>query len=328
MCPDNYPPSSSNSTVKLPHFIAYALHRTKLLDPPSVTSVTLVPLQGLKVRFPTAPGSSGHRLFVSDSESAFMLASQVIYDDNIKYLDWELNVNHIDITLREFKEMITLPPAANPFAATSNIFDIILSAVSIATQTGILPCPKSLNGIHDPLRFRLNYPRYAFTTIFPVDTSIVGHPTRHRGPHCQDHLGIVIVTSCPTPLISSASTPSTSVYRTSLGTVSGIHRHPKFPSTSPASSASPPTPASRISLPRSSRHHHHDKPPDSLDQFCINSTNERIQNFTCQRIFTSTRQRVSLSLVKLSRPKRTPRTRTPSSPRAARQANACPVIAP
>ena len=122
-CPE-YPPSSSNSQVKLPHFIAYALHRTKLHT--SVTFAALVLLQRLKARFPTARGSSGHRLFVS----AFMLASKVICDDTYsnkswsivaqgmfqlreinqmeremcQYLEWELNVD--PVTLREFEEMV------------------------------------------------------------------------------------------------------------------------------------------------------------------------------------------------------------------------------
>ncbi|KAG1824326.1 uncharacterized protein BJ212DRAFT_1319395 [Suillus subaureus] len=152
-CPE-YPPSSSNSQVKLPHFIAYALHRTKLHS--SVTFAALVLLQRLKARFPTARGSSGHRLFVS----AFMLASKVICDDTYsnkswsivaqgmfqlreinqmeremcQYLEWELNVD--PVTLREFEDMVkkdfvgqgpyptyilpsssktTPPPTTNPF---------------------------------------------------------------------------------------------------------------------------------------------------------------------------------------------------------------------
>ncbi|KAL4079276.1 hypothetical protein J3A83DRAFT_4086288 [Scleroderma citrinum] len=122
-CPE-LPPSSSGSTVKLPYFIAYALHRTKLH--PSVTFAALVLLQRLKARFPTARGSSGHRLFVS----AFMLASKVICDDTYsnkswsivaqgmfqlreinqmeremcQYLEWELNVD--PATLKEFEEMV------------------------------------------------------------------------------------------------------------------------------------------------------------------------------------------------------------------------------
>jgi len=61
-CPE-YPPSSSGSNVKLPYFIGYALHRTKFHI--SVTFAAFVLLQRLKARFPTARGSSGHRLFIS-----------------------------------------------------------------------------------------------------------------------------------------------------------------------------------------------------------------------------------------------------------------------
>ncbi|KAI6009840.1 hypothetical protein EDC04DRAFT_3146157 [Pisolithus marmoratus] len=122
-CPE-LPPSSSGSKVKLQKFIAYALHRTKLHQ--SVTFAALVLLQRLKARFPTARGSSGHRLFVS----AFMLASKVICDDTYsnkswsivaqgmfqlreinqmeremcQYLDWELNVD--PTTLKEFEAMV------------------------------------------------------------------------------------------------------------------------------------------------------------------------------------------------------------------------------
>lgn len=69
------PPTSSGSTTKLPNFIAYALHRTKLHS--SVTFAALVLLQHLKARFPMACGLSGHHLFIS----AFMIASMVICDD-------------------------------------------------------------------------------------------------------------------------------------------------------------------------------------------------------------------------------------------------------
>ena len=56
------PPSSSSSTVKLPYFIAYALHHTKL--PSSVMFASLILLQPSEVHFPTVQGSSGHQLFV------------------------------------------------------------------------------------------------------------------------------------------------------------------------------------------------------------------------------------------------------------------------
>lgn len=125
MCPE-YPPTSSGSSTKLPHFIAYALYRTKLHS--SVTSATLILFQWLKARFPTAHGSlAGHRLFIS----AFMIASKVICDDTYSnklwsivcqgtfqsqeineierkmcwYLDWELNIE--PLTLKEFDSEMT-----------------------------------------------------------------------------------------------------------------------------------------------------------------------------------------------------------------------------
>jgi hypothetical protein len=53
------------------HHIRHALRPTRLH--PSVTFAALVLLQCLKARFPTAQGSSGHRLFIS----AFMIASRI-----------------------------------------------------------------------------------------------------------------------------------------------------------------------------------------------------------------------------------------------------------
>src|ERR1700722_1486167 len=50
-CPE-YPPTATRSQAKLPYFIAYAPHRTKLHS--SVTFAALVLLQRLKAHFPTA----------------------------------------------------------------------------------------------------------------------------------------------------------------------------------------------------------------------------------------------------------------------------------
>ena len=64
-CPD-LPAAAANGQqvpARLDHFIAYALHRTRL--PESVTYASLFLLQRLKARFPAAKGSSGHRLFIS-----------------------------------------------------------------------------------------------------------------------------------------------------------------------------------------------------------------------------------------------------------------------
>ena len=91
-------PPPSHSTVKLPHFIAYALHRTKLHS--SVTFAALVLLQRLKARFPTARGSSGHRLFIS----AFMLALKVICDDTYSNKSWSIITQGI-FQLREINQM-------------------------------------------------------------------------------------------------------------------------------------------------------------------------------------------------------------------------------
>ncbi|KAH6871300.1 hypothetical protein BKA70DRAFT_1131088, partial [Coprinopsis sp. MPI-PUGE-AT-0042] len=55
-CPE-YLPMTTHAQAKLPHFVTYALHRTKLH--PSVTFASLILLQRLKARFPTARGSSG-----------------------------------------------------------------------------------------------------------------------------------------------------------------------------------------------------------------------------------------------------------------------------
>ncbi|KAK7045538.1 hypothetical protein VNI00_007370 [Paramarasmius palmivorus] len=96
-CPE-YPPTTTQSHAKLPYFIAYALHRTKLH--PSVTFAALVLLQRLKARFPTARGSSGHRLFIS----AFMIASKVICDDTYSNKSWTIVAQGM-FTLREINQM-------------------------------------------------------------------------------------------------------------------------------------------------------------------------------------------------------------------------------
>ncbi|KAF9268632.1 cyclin-like protein [Marasmius fiardii PR-910] len=96
-CPE-YPPSSTSLQSRLPQFIAYALHRTKLHS--SVTFAALVLLQRLKARFPTARGSSGHRLFIS----AFMIASKVICDDTYSNKSWTIVAQGM-FTLREINQM-------------------------------------------------------------------------------------------------------------------------------------------------------------------------------------------------------------------------------
>jgi len=96
-CPD-YPPSSGHAHAKLPYFIGYALHRTKLH--PAVTFAALVLLQRLKARFPSARGSSGHRLFIS----AYMISSKVMCDDTYSNKSWCIVAQGM-FTLREINQM-------------------------------------------------------------------------------------------------------------------------------------------------------------------------------------------------------------------------------
>ncbi|KAJ7659706.1 hypothetical protein DFH06DRAFT_1402746 [Mycena polygramma] len=96
-CPP-FPPESTHLQAKLPYFIAYALHRTKLHQ--AVTYAALVLLQRLKARFPTARAASGHRLFIS----AFMVASKVICDDSYSNKSW-ITVAQCLFTLREINQM-------------------------------------------------------------------------------------------------------------------------------------------------------------------------------------------------------------------------------
>lgn len=98
-CP-NVPPATNPPTPQPPlaHFIAYALHRTRL--PHFVTLAGLLLLQRLKTRYPSAKGSSGHRLFIS----AFMIASKVICDDTYSNASWCIVAQKM-FTLKEMNQM-------------------------------------------------------------------------------------------------------------------------------------------------------------------------------------------------------------------------------
>ncbi|KAI6014232.1 hypothetical protein BKA83DRAFT_4465872 [Pisolithus microcarpus] len=87
-CPE-LPPSSSGSMENFSKkhcemLAVYPPRRMKLH--PSVTFTTLILPQRLKARFPTARGSSSHRLFIS----AFMLASKVICNDTCSNKSWSV----------------------------------------------------------------------------------------------------------------------------------------------------------------------------------------------------------------------------------------------
>ncbi|KAG6813515.1 hypothetical protein H0H92_010220 [Tricholoma furcatifolium] len=96
-CPDHIHPTTQKAS-SLAVFIAYGLHRTKL--PKCVTFASLILLQRLKARFPTARGSSGHRLWIS----AFMIASKVICDDTYSNKSWGIVAQGM-FNLREINQM-------------------------------------------------------------------------------------------------------------------------------------------------------------------------------------------------------------------------------
>jgi len=89
---------ASTSCPPLAHFIAYAIHRTRL--PEVVVFTALFLLARLKERFPAARGSSGHRLFIS----AFMIASKVICDDTYSNKSWCIVGQNL-YTLKEVNQM-------------------------------------------------------------------------------------------------------------------------------------------------------------------------------------------------------------------------------
>ncbi|KAF8314905.1 hypothetical protein DL93DRAFT_2079503 [Clavulina sp. PMI_390] len=104
-CPESPPPTTNLTpsgqpvpSPKLPQFVGYALHRTRL--PECVTFASCYLLQRLKDRFPQARGSSGHRLFIS----AFMIASKVVCDDTYSNKSWAV-VGQGMFQLREINQM-------------------------------------------------------------------------------------------------------------------------------------------------------------------------------------------------------------------------------
>ncbi|TYJ56978.1 hypothetical protein B9479_002257 [Cryptococcus floricola] len=98
-CPNIPSPTVPGApTPTLAHFVAYALHRTRL--PSVVTFAALLLLQRLKKRYPAARGSSGHRLFIS----AFMIASKIICDDTYSNQSWGIVAQKM-FALKEINQM-------------------------------------------------------------------------------------------------------------------------------------------------------------------------------------------------------------------------------
>ena len=157
--------TSSDSNSTFTYFIAHALYRTNFHS--SVAFGALVLLQRLKARFPTVFGSSGQRLFIT----AFMIASKVISDDKYsnktwsvvgqsmfqlwdinqmelemcQYLDWELNFE--PVSFKEFEDMVRKDfagPGPYPTYALPTIFK---SASSTANSLPIV----ALNHFTSPI---------------------------------------------------------------------------------------------------------------------------------------------------------------------------------
>ncbi|KAK8864404.1 hypothetical protein IAR55_001652 [Kwoniella newhampshirensis] len=163
-CP-NIPTATSPGapTPSLAHFVAYALHRTRL--PSIVTFAALLLLQRLKKRYPAARGSSGHRLFIS----AFMIASKVICDDTYSnqswgivaqkmfalkeinqmeremcgYLEWNLNVSGPEVIEFEAKIRAEHGPKAASRAGSSSSLVSEPSVVVTAAPAKLYPTPET-----------------------------------------------------------------------------------------------------------------------------------------------------------------------------------------
>jgi len=235
-CPP-FPPQSTHSQAKLPYFIAYALHRTKLHQ--AVTYAALVLLQRLKARFPTARGSSGHRLFIS----AFMIASKVICDDTYSnkswsivaqgmftlreinqmeremcnYLDWELTVDNP--ILANFEAMVQrdFPPGSKGPYPTYSLHMVSKRAAKAAASASNTPIPEP-NSTTSPIPSFGQQRQATPTKPYPAPPPpIVPPPPFYKKSS------------------SSPMTPDTPT-----------HSHSN--STSPASSISPPTPTGPVDL--------------------------------------------------------------------------------
>ncbi|SPO30836.1 uncharacterized protein UTRI_05538_B [Ustilago trichophora] len=89
---------NGSNAPRLSEFIAYALYRTRL--PEAVTYQALYLLLRLKLRYPAARGSSGHRLFIS----ALMIASKCSCDDTYSNKSWAI-VGQGLFSLREINQM-------------------------------------------------------------------------------------------------------------------------------------------------------------------------------------------------------------------------------
>lgn len=200
-CPD-YPPNNNThvAQARLPYFIAYALHRTKLHA--SVTFAALVLLQRLKARFPTARGSSGHRLFIS----AFMIASKVICDDTYSnkswaivaqgmftlreinqmeremcsYLDWELTVDNPILSNFETMVMYDFGSGSDRPLPTYSLEMVSKRARKAAASTSATPMPDPISTESPPIP---SFTQRHDTPTKHIDTAPPPQPRLQRNPY-------------------------------------------------------------------------------------------------------------------------------------------------
>jgi hypothetical protein len=219
-CPD-YPPSSTHAHAKLPYFIAYALHRTKLHQ--SVMFAALILLQRLKARFPSARGSSGHRLFIS----AFMISSKVMCDDTYSNKSWSVVAQGM-FNLREINQMER---------EMCNYLEWELTAANPMLSTFEMAVKKDFS------EQKQLYPTYP--TSFVSKRAARAEASTSNSPF-QEHSS----TSSPVPGFTQKG-PSAAKIKPGTptkGSWSSDHNSPDTPSptfshtTSPASSGSPATP--------------------------------------------------------------------------------------
>ncbi|WRT66371.1 uncharacterized protein IL334_003326 [Kwoniella shivajii] len=228
-------------TPTLAHFVAYALHRTRL--PSVVTFAALMLLQRLKQRYPAARGSSGHRLFIS----AFMIASKVICDDTYSnqswsivaqkmfalkeinqmeremcgYLEWNLNVEGDEITEFEDKIRSEHGPRAVARASSSSSSSSESSSVivqpSSSSVTRSYPTPdttpdpqpsaRPIRAVPSPFKSRSTYPpTMAVASAFPSPPiSPITHHSSPQPPHFASSANSSLQSS---PASDDCKTPS------------------------------------------------------------------------------------------------------------------------
>jgi Cyclin, N-terminal domain len=162
----DYPPSSTHSQVKLPYFIAYALHRTQLHS--SVILATLFFLQRLRERFLTASGFSGHHLFIS----ALMVTVKITSGHTYSNRSWSIVAQDM-FTPQEIKQMEREMYSYLEPDLTIDI-DILADFEKMVKQkfgstspypiTSISPVPSSSRGHPFPSTFAPAYPRRPIVT--------------------------------------------------------------------------------------------------------------------------------------------------------------------